>query len=143
MVLQRHGKRPLAVLGRTLLQANNRCVGLPSWSEITIQETSGARFVACLRHTPPCQGDPVWRDAWLCDNADAVRAALRAHDPLQALPPPIPPDCAGSGEAALFARDRFHHHVETALMFRAAWAGLLAAVFGLPGRAPPPRSLLA
>jgi hypothetical protein len=112
MVLQRHGKRPLAVLGRALLQANNRCAGLPWWSEITIHETAASHFAASIRHTPNSAGEPVWCDAWVCDSAEAVRKLVHAHDPLWALPPQ-------ANDPASIIR------------FSRAWAGLIAAVFGL------------
>ncbi len=112
MMMQRHGKRPLAILGRALLQANNSCAGLPWWSEITIHETAASHFAACIRHTPRSAAEPAWCDAWVCNSADAVKALFHAHDPLWALP---------SGANDLDAVRRFG----------GAWTGLLAAVFGL------------
>jgi hypothetical protein len=126
-VLQRHGKRPLAVLGRVLLRANNRCAGLPNWSEITIHETAGLRFAASLRHQP-AEGDAVlWCDAWLCDTPEAIWGVFHRHDPLWALP-------LASGAVSF---DTMTRDAAQAQRFRGAWAGLLAAVFGLP----PPRRL--
>jgi hypothetical protein len=120
-VLQRHGRRPLAVLGRSLLRADNRCAGLPCWSEITIHETQAGRFAAALRHTPPPSAGPAWRDAWLCDTPDSVRTSFYLHDPLWALPawPISLGPISEAPDAAIAQR------------FRLAWAGLLGAVFGL------------
>jgi hypothetical protein len=153
MVLPRCGKRPLAVVGRSLLLAHNRCAGLPYWSEISIHETASGRFAASLRHMPSCESTPdddsavamrqSWCDAWLCDTPDAVRAAFHDHDPLWALPPLAPasrqtlPDAPGIiTELPVFGDNA------TAQRFQAAWAGLLAAVFGLfppcPGRSARP-----
>ena len=115
MVLRRYGKRPLAIQGRVLLQANNRCAGLPWWSEITIHETAASHFAACISHTPEPPDGPTWCDAWLCDSAESVRSVCHDHDPLWALP---------ASPADPHAVRRFH----------GAWAGLLAAVFGLPKR---------
>ena len=117
MVLRRHGKRPLAIQGRALLQANNRCAGLPWWSEITIHETAGFHFAACISHTPDPPDGPAWSDAWLCGSAEAVRTLCQGHDPLWALP-------ASPNDPQTIQR------------FNGAWAGLLAAVFGLPKRPP-------
>jgi hypothetical protein len=116
-----------------LLRADNRCVGLPCWSEITIHETQAGRFAAALRHTPPASAGPAWRDAWLCDTPDNVRTSFFLHDPLWALPawPVCVPDSLGPIPEA--------SHAVTAQRFRLAWAGLLGAVFGLsrlPGAAP-------
>jgi hypothetical protein len=120
-VLQRHGRRPLAVLGRVLLRADNRCAGLPCWSEITVHETAGLRFAASLCHSRPGTAGPAWCDAWLCDSPEAVRGILLAHDPLGALPTDGMPAsyAAALREAAAMQR------------FRGAWSGLLAALFGL------------
>ena len=121
-VLQRHGKRPLAVLGRVLLRVNNRCAGLPFWSELTIYETAGLHFAASLCHTQIDLAEPGWRDAWLCDVPEAVRRVFQSHDPLWALPP--------AGCPASY--DPVAREAVAAAQFRGAWAGLLAAVFGLP-----------
>jgi hypothetical protein len=107
-VLQRFGRRPLAVTGRVLLRADNRCAGLARWSELVILETAGLRLAASIRHHQP--DAPDWTDAWLCGSAEEIRAVVLAHDPLAALPP----------DAGATAMRRF----------RGAWAGLLAAVFG-------------
>ncbi len=120
-VLQRHGRRPLAVMARTLLHADNRCAGMPCWSAITIHETDTAGFAASLCHTPWLLAGPAWRDAWVCDSVEAVRASYFRHDPLWALPtgPMTLTDEPGAADAAMARR------------FRLAWAGLLAAVFGV------------
>ena len=123
-VLQRHGKRPLAVLSRVLLQADNRCVGLSSWSEVSIYETATSRFAARLRHLPPQVSDATWCDAWLCDNAEMLRTSLYEHDPLLALPLSLSSDLGG-----MYAE---RHELVAEAHFRGAWAGLLAAVFGQP-----------
>jgi len=115
MALRRDGKRPLAVLARALLQANNRCSGLPSWSEIRIYETSAGRFASNLCHAAPGATGPTWSDAWLSDSPEAVRASFHGHDPLVAV-------ATGSGCGDTRAVQRF----------RGAWAGLLAAIFGMP-----------
>ncbi|HQT76121.1 MAG TPA: hypothetical protein PLD10_03630 [Rhodopila sp.] len=116
MLLRRHGRRPLAVMGRGLLRADNRCAGLRWFSDIAIYETASGRFAVCLRHVIPGTADPVWCDAWLCDGADAVRHAFGGHDPLTAWPP---------WSAGIAWTDE-----PEAGRFRGAWAGLLAAVFG-------------
>ena len=102
-VLQRHGRRPLLVLARSLLRADNRCAGLAFWSRIELLETAGQRYAVSVCH------DQAWCDAWLCDSVETVRRGLVGHDPAWALP-------SGAGEAV--AR------------FRGAWAGLLAALLG-------------
>lgn len=132
-VLERHGKRPLAILGRVLLQANNRCSGLPCWSEIAIHETIARRFTASVSHRPPEAFDVIWRNTWLCETPKAIVAALQAHDPLHTLSPgvttrrPLP--------VALDDFPAFNaggYQDEAAVRrFRGAWAGLLAAIFGL------------
>lgn len=109
LVLPRHGRRPLAVLGRTLLRGDTRCAGLPWWSAVTIHETRAARFAVALRHVMSAAAGDDWQDAMLCDSAEAARADLLAHDPAQAMPAPAPGDA-----------DRF----------AAQWAGLLGALFG-------------
>ncbi len=111
VVLQRHGRRPLAVFARALLEAHNRCAGLPTWSHIAFYETAGGRYAVALRHSP--SAGPAWADAWLCDSADAVRDDVLAHDPLWAAPLGTPAGDPAPGAA-----------------FCAAWTGLLAAVFG-------------
>jgi hypothetical protein len=119
MVLRRDGRRPLAVMARALLQANNRCAGLPYWSEIGIHETAAGRFASNLSHAAPGATGPTWSDTWLCDSAEAVRAQFLAHDPLVAV------SSAGlSGDIRAIQR------------FRGAWSGLLAAMFGMPHQQP-------
>ena len=136
-VLRRHGRRPLAVLSRSLLQGNNRCAGLPYWSEICIHETAASHFAACVCHAAPGAAGPTWCDSWLCESAEAVRTACFGHDPLVALPsyalpqgttllrPSAPgiAELSASGEAVSL-------DAEAAQRFRGAWAGLLAAMFG-------------
>lgn len=136
-VLRRHGKRPLAVLGRVLMRGNNRCAGLPCWSEISVLETASSRFAASLCHAAPGAAGPTWCDSFLCDTPDGVRAACLGHDPLVAVPscvvaggsvPNIPlalciTDLSGSGNAASV-------EALAARRFSGAWAGLLAAMFG-------------
>ena len=137
-VLRRHGKRPLAVLGRALLAANNRCAGLPYWSEISIHETSARRFAACVRHAAPGADGPAWCDTWLCDSPEAVRTILCGHDPLVALPSGIMPHpLMPAGRVALGA-DVASGHQGAALRFQGAWAGLLAAILGLSAAHRPP-----
>lgn len=129
IVLQRHGRRPQAILGRTLLHGDNRCRGQPWWSSITIHETSTSRFVVALCHMAPEDAGPAWRDAWVSGSAAELRDTLARHDPLEALPlgrasgmrPTLP---APFGIGGL--RD-----AELAWHFRAAWAGLLGALLGL------------
>ena len=121
IVLPRHGRRPLAVLGRSLLHADNRCAGLPWWSAVTIHETNRGRLAVSIRHSGPNSLGPhspesgdqdrAWRDSSLHQNAEALREALDRHDPLQALP----------GVAA---------DMVAAMRFHGAWAGLLAALSG-------------
>ena len=138
ILLQRHGRRPLAVLARALLQANNRCAGLSCWSEISIYETNASRFAVCLHHAPPEAGGLAWCDAWICDVPEAVQATLYRHDPLIALTPChiIRPDAPSRiptgdpGESAML-RDAAVQDVLSRRL-RGAWAGLLAAMFGLP-----------
>jgi hypothetical protein len=115
-VLQRHGRRPLAVLSRVLLQADNRCAGLPWWSELCIHETAGGGFAASLRHSPAGLGGQAWTDAWLCDGADTVRGIFLTHDIAAALPPDGLDD---------------PRHAASMCRVRGAWWGLLAAVFGV------------
>lgn len=107
-VLQRFGRRPLAVFCRVLLRADNQCAGLARWSELTILETAGQRLTASIRHHQP--DAPDWTDAWLCDTAAEMRAIVLSHEPLRA----VPPRAAGSATRR----------------FGAAWAGLLAATMG-------------
>jgi hypothetical protein len=130
-LLQRHGRRPLAVLGRVLLQANNRCAGLASWSEIYIYETVACRYAAAVRHATTETPGPDWCDAWMCDSAEAVRTVFYKHDPLVALSA-----TTASGPVGLADIERLDaamsRHVVEAQRFRGAWAGLLAAMFGLP-----------
>jgi len=133
-VLRRHGKRPLAVLGRALLQANNRCAGLPYWSEISIIETAGRHFAASLCHSAPGAAGPTWCDSWLCDSPEAVRAICLAHDPLVAVPShSFSPGTEPGGSSMFLSADAGLACLgEAALQrFRGAWAGLLAAIFGL------------
>jgi hypothetical protein len=117
-------------MGRVLLQADNRCAGLACWSQVAIYETAASRFAASrfaasLSHTRLASGEDAWKDAWLCDDTDAVRSTLYAHDPLWAFPPPaIPGGRLGDLPAAFDAA--------SAVRFHDAWAGLLAAVFGVP-----------
>jgi hypothetical protein len=137
-VLRRHGKRPLAVLGRALLEANNRCAGLHYWSEISIHETSARRFAACVRHAAPGADGPAWCDTWLCDSPEAVRTILCEHDPLVALPSCIMPNpLMPAGRRALGA-DLASGDAGAAQRFLGAWAGLLAAIFGLSAAHRPP-----
>jgi hypothetical protein len=111
-------------MARVLLRADNRCAGLPCWSEITLLETAGLRFAATLSHARPVDADARWCDAWLCDSPDAVRAVLRAHDPLASQPHGgVPESYAAAVRDAAAMRQ-----------FRGAWAGLLAAVLGPPAR---------
>jgi hypothetical protein len=131
-VLQRHGKRPLAVLGRALLAANNRCTGLPEWSEITLYETAGARLAASVCHQSAQAAGVAWCDAWLCEKPEAVRAILKDHDPLWALPFRVRGRLTEVWDGALLSIAAAHHEVAAAERFRGAWAGLLLAVFGPP-----------
>jgi hypothetical protein len=126
------------VLARALLQANNRCTGLPCWSEISIYETDARRYAVCLRHAPPEAGGLAWCDAWVCDVPEAVRTTLYRHDPLVALPPChiIRPDApswvpAGDPTETAVLRDAALQDVSSRRL-RGAWAGLLASMFGLP-----------
>lgn len=117
-VLQRHGRRPIAILGRTLLHANNRCAGQSCWSELAIIETVEGRFAVSVGHIVPIERGPTWRDAWLATTPETVREMCRAHDPLIGIPP-----WQTAGDWAAF---------DESLRFRAAWCGLLGALFGLP-----------
>ncbi len=114
-VLRRHGRRPLAVLGRALLRANNECSGLAFWSELSIFETGSRRFAAALRHVVPEELGPAWCDAWLCDSPRDIRSLVVEHDPLAAFP-----GC------------QFHASPDRADIdhFRGAWAALLTAILG-------------
>jgi hypothetical protein len=123
VILQRHGRRPLAVPGRVLLQGDNRCTGLPWWSAITIYETDPGPFAVALCHTPPEQAGPAWHDAWLADSAETLRATLQRHDPLAAMPAGL--------QASIRSGLRVPPDTEAAGRFQAAWAGLLGALFGL------------
>jgi hypothetical protein len=136
-VLRRHGKRPLALLGRILMRGNNRCAGLPSWSEISVLETAAGRFAASVCHAAPGAAGPTWCDSFLCDTPDAVRDLCLGHDPLVAVPsfvvpgkiaPNLPPefciaDLSGSENATCV-------EALAAQRFSGAWAGLLVAMFG-------------
>jgi hypothetical protein len=138
MLLQRHGQRPLAVYGRALLEAHNRCGLASTWSHVAIYETASGRFAVCIRHTPREAEAPSWADGWLCDTADAVRASIVAHDPLWSLALPRAaweslPQAAWETlprAAWNFAHENPPIDSTEATRFHAAWKGLLAAVFG-------------
>lgn len=115
IVLRRDGKRPLGILARALLQANNRCAGLPFWSEICIHETAAGQFAAGVSHAAPGATGPAWSENWLSSSPEAVRTAFYTHDPLVAVPSE-----SMAGDARAIQR------------FQGAWAGLLAAMFGMP-----------
>jgi hypothetical protein len=126
VILERHGRRPLALQGRALLRGDNRCAGLPWWSAVTIYETAGGQFAVALCHTPPDDAGPAWQHGWLEDSAEAVRDALDRHDPLRAMPAGLLP--------AIRSGLRVLPDTEAAWRFQAAWAGLLGALFGLRAR---------
>jgi len=124
VLLPRHGLRPLAAPARLLLHADNRCRSPRDWSELMVYETISARFVVALRHVSGC--GLIWRHAWHCADPEALRACIAAHDPLDALP-------ADVGWAAAACQPTIDGHVvaDKVAALKMAWAGLLAAVFGL------------
>ena len=136
ILLPRHGRRPLAVWGRCLLQTNNRCAGLPWWSAITLHETGTGGFAVALCHAAG-EGVVIWQDASVHASAEAARETLERHDPLQALPvtPRIRYAWPGVEDAPEIGRDLI-----VALRFCLAWAAMLGALFGRrtwPAPAPP------
>ncbi len=125
-LLQRHGRRPLAIYGRALLEAHNRCALGATWSHILVYETASGCFAVSLRHTPCGAEQADWADGWLCETADSVRSSIAAHDPLWSLPLPA--------EAWDDAKWNRLCAATEAPDVQAAWTGLLAAVFGRPAR---------
>lgn len=123
IVLQRDGRRPLAIEGRVVLTADNACAGFAWRSEIVIYETAAGLLAVSLCHAGTAEQGPPWRDAFLSDDPAALRAALLAHDPVAAIAPCRDDDLAGGARAAQ--------------RFAAIWRGLLGALFGLrvPGMA--------
>jgi hypothetical protein len=110
-VLPRHGRRPVAFLGRELLRADNaeavRAGLRTEWSDIRIFELQERGFVTAVRHLRADDGLPRWQDAWASADASGVVASLCAHDP------------DGPGQESLVP----------------AWHDLLHAVFGASLRA--------
>lgn len=121
-VLPRHGKRPLAIHARALLQADNRCAGLTIWSAIALHETSCGRFAASLTHVARYDAGLTWCDAWFDDSLVPLAQRIFDHDPWHRLP------------AAAFGRAG-----RDAAPWPSAWFGLLAACLGQacrPGNPP-------
>jgi hypothetical protein len=132
LVLQRRARRPLTVVGRSLLSAHNRCAGLFCWSELAIYETASGCFAAVLRHVPAAAAQQIWADAWLCASAEEVRRVFHEHDPLCALPPLASPHPQERPDSpCIVAAVPSLGDTLSARRYQAAWAGLLAAVFGI------------
>jgi hypothetical protein len=133
-VWPRHGRRPLAVQARMLLRASNHCTRLPAWSEIFVHETRQGRLVAALQHHFPDTAFPDsaimdWHDAWLHDDVPGLWSAILAHDPVIAV---TLGGIASTTASGPFTQDEARcAEIARIAAFRAAWFGLVNAVFGL------------
>jgi hypothetical protein len=125
IILARQGLRPLRICGRILLKCDNICVGLSTWSELTLYETRAGRFTISVAHhlTESLGGD--WHDTTLHDSVFDLRRAIDEHDPMLAVE--LAPEefatscnqpCRGAGRIA------------AAGLFRGAWFGMVRALFG-------------
>ncbi|MEO1328928.1 MAG: hypothetical protein AAFW46_04640 [Pseudomonadota bacterium] len=96
LLLPRHGLRPLRVEGVVVAAADTRDGrDAPFWHELDLILTSDRRIAAAVRGRRP-MGEGALRRcdaAFVAETADAVRAALAAHDPTPlAIAEPSNPD---------------------------------------------------
>jgi hypothetical protein len=124
IILQRDGRRPLAIDGRLVLTAGNGCAGFPYQSEIAIYETSAGALAVAICHSGPTQAGPPWRDAWLSGDPLELRATLRAHNPQAVVP--------------FFLSGDLSTSMLCANVFVMIWRGLLGALLGAPALGRPP-----
>ncbi len=126
-VLPRHGRRPLAIFARLLLQADNAIAGLAVWSCIGLHETADGRYAAALRHVARHEAGLGWSDAWCDELLEGLSQRVLGHDPRHSLP------------ATAFGPPASPATPDAAAAVQLAWHGLLAACFGLALRPGCPR----